>query len=169
MEIILYGSEGSLTVRKMEILFSMSFLQGFRRRAFSSWNFFHVCSRKHIGLGLVCHHHITQIINLRFKKIDKIRKVQAYSINKDWSVSIWLMFNCWHFSVSPKGYSNQDLYVEVMRDLDKHLSKQNVQCPVLLIIDGAKAHISLEVAEFCLAHQIQPVLLKPNMIHCLQV
>ena len=56
-----------------------------------------------------------------------------------------------------------------MKDLDQHLTKQNIQRPVLLIIDGAKAHISLQAAEFCIAHQIQPVLLKPNMTHLLNL
>ena len=75
----------------------------------------------------------------------------------------------WNFSVSPKGYINQDLYVEVLKDLDQHLTKNNIQRPVLLIIDGAKPHISLQAAQFCLANQIQPVLLKPNFTHLLQV
>ena len=50
----------------------------------------------------------------------------------------------WNFSVSPKGYINQDLYVEVLKDLDQHLTKNNIQRPVLLFIDGAKPHISLK-------------------------
>ena len=74
----------------------------------------------------------------------------------------------WNFSVSQKGYINQDLYVEVLKDLDQYLTLHSIQRPVLLIIDGAKAHISLQAAEFCLAKQIQPVLLKPNMTHLLQ-
>ena len=74
----------------------------------------------------------------------------------------------WQFSVSDKGYITQDLFVEVLKDLDKYLVANNIERPVILIIDGAKAHISLQAANFCLAKKIQPILLKPNMTHMIQ-
>ena len=75
----------------------------------------------------------------------------------------------WSFSVSPKGYITQDLFLEVLKDFDKHLNMENIERPVVLIIDGASAHISLQSTEFCLTNKIQPILLKPNMTHLLQV
>ena len=40
---------------------------------------------------------------------------------------------------------------------------------VIIFIDGASPHISLEAAAFCTEKEIQPWLLKPNMTHILQV
>ena len=74
----------------------------------------------------------------------------------------------WNFSVSEKGYITRDLYVEVLRDLDSFLSVKNIPRPVILFIDGANPHISLQAASFCKEKQIQPWLLKPNMTHLLQ-
>ena len=74
----------------------------------------------------------------------------------------------WNFSVSGKGYITRELYVEVLKDLDKFLAEKNIPRPVILIIDGANPHISLEAAAFCKEKGIQPWLLKPNMTHILQ-
>ena len=74
----------------------------------------------------------------------------------------------WKFSVSEKGYITRDLYVEVLRDLDRFLTDKEIPRPVILFIDGANPHISLQAAAFCKEKQIQPWLLKPNMTHILQ-
>ena len=74
----------------------------------------------------------------------------------------------WNFSVSDKGYITRELYVEVLKDLDKFLNERNIPRPVIIFIDGANPHISLEAATFCKEKQIQPWLLKPNMTHILQ-
>ena len=59
-------------------------------------------------------------------------------------------------SVSPKGFITRELYLEILQDLQKHLEKNKVKKPVILVIDGASPHISLEAAEFCKANKIQP-------------
>ena len=74
----------------------------------------------------------------------------------------------WKFSVSDKGYITRSLYVEVLADLDSYLTVHNIPRPVVLFIDGANPHISLEAAAFCKQKLIQPWLLKPNMTHILQ-
>ena len=74
----------------------------------------------------------------------------------------------WKFSVSDKGYITRPLYVEVLADLDSYLTLHNIPRPVVLFIDGANPHISLEAAAFCKQKLIQPWLLKPNMTHILQ-
>ena len=71
--------------------------------------------------------------------------------------------------MSAKGYITRELYVEVLRDLDRFLIEREVPRPVIIFIDGANPHISLEAAAFCKEKQIQPWLLKPNMNHILQV
>ena len=75
----------------------------------------------------------------------------------------------WNFSVSEKGYITRSLYVEVLRDLDKYLTEKGIPRPVILFIDGANPHISLEAAAFCKEKLIQPWLFKPNMTHIMQV
>lgn len=75
----------------------------------------------------------------------------------------------WTFSVSEKGYITRELYVEVLKDFNKFLIERSIPKPVILVIDGANPHISLEAAAFCKEVGIQPWLLKPNMTHILQV
>ena len=71
--------------------------------------------------------------------------------------------------MSEKGYITRSLYVEVLRDLDKYLTEKGIPRPVILFIDGANPHISLEAAAFCKEKLIQPWLFKPNMTHIMQV
>ena len=75
----------------------------------------------------------------------------------------------WTFSVSEKGYITRELYLEVLRDLDKYLIEKDIPRPVIIFIDGASPHISLEAAAFCKEKEIQPWLLTQNMTHILQV
>ena len=74
----------------------------------------------------------------------------------------------WKFSVSPKGYITRDLFAEVLYDLDKFLTEKKIPRPVVLFIDGASPHISLEAARLCRVLKIQPWLFKPNATHLLQ-
>ena len=71
----------------------------------------------------------------------------------------------WKFSVSEKGYVTRDLFVKVLQDLDLFLVAKNITRPVMLFIDGASPHISLQAAAFCKEKAIQPWLFKPNMTH----
>ena len=74
----------------------------------------------------------------------------------------------WMFSVSEKGYITRDIFVLVCKDLDKFLTEKNIPRPVILLLDGASPHISLEAAAFCKEKGIQPWLFKPNMTHLIQ-
>ena len=71
--------------------------------------------------------------------------------------------------MSPKGYITRDLFIEVLEDLYAFIVANENPTPVILFLDGAGPHISIEAADFCLAHGIQPFLLRPNMTHLLQV
>ena len=72
-------------------------------------------------------------------------------------------------SVSAKGFATRELYLETLQDLDKFAETRKIQRTVILFIDGASPHISLEAREFCKLKNIQPYLFRPNMTHLLQV
>ena len=74
----------------------------------------------------------------------------------------------WSFSVSPKGYIVRSLFVEVLKDINKYAEEKNIKKPIVLIMDGANPHLSLEAAAYCKENQIQPWLLRPNMTHLTQ-
>ena len=61
-----------------------------------------------------------------------------------------------------------DMFVDILRDMDKFLSSRNIKRVVILIIDGASPHISLAMAKFCGEVKKQPWLLKPNTTHLYQ-
>ena len=74
----------------------------------------------------------------------------------------------WNFSVAPKGYVVRETMLEIILDLAKYIEKNSIPTPVVLVIDGAQPHISIEAAELCEQYKIQPWLLKPDMSHILQ-
>ena len=47
--------------------------------------------------------------------------------------------------------------------------KQKVQFPVIYFLDGHKSHLSLELSDFCLAHDIILISLFPNATHINQL
>ena len=65
----------------------------------------------------------------------------------------------WTYSYTAKGWVNQETYIEIIEDLVKHVKEQKIWLPVILIIDGATCHISLEISRLCIENQIQPILL----------
>ena len=74
----------------------------------------------------------------------------------------------WNFSVSPKGYITRPLFLEVLKDINSFVEQNTIQKPVIVILDGASPHLSIEAAAYCKANQIQPWLLRPNMTHLTQ-
>ena len=74
----------------------------------------------------------------------------------------------WSFSVSPKGYITRPLFLEVLEDINTYVERKQIKKPVVVILDGASPHISIEAADFCKTNQIQPWLLRPNMTHLTQ-
>ena len=74
----------------------------------------------------------------------------------------------WTFSVAEKGFINRDLFLQVLKDFDHFLTLNDIPRPVILFLDGASPHISLAAAEFCITHNIQCWLFKPNFTHLLQ-
>lgn len=74
----------------------------------------------------------------------------------------------WGLCCAPKGYVTSDIFVNILEDLVSYLDSQHVLRPVILWIDGASPHLSLNMAEFCIANGIQPLLFKPNSTHLCQ-
>ena len=72
------------------------------------------------------------------------------------------------FSKSESGYVTRDTFLEILSDLNQHLTTHNIVRPVLLFVDGYGGHLGLAIAEYCLEHGIQLVLLRANMTHVLQ-
>ena len=71
-------------------------------------------------------------------------------------------------SKTESGYVNRETFLDILSDLDHHLTTHNIVRPVLLFVDGFSGHLGLAIAEYCLEHQIQLVLLRANMTHILQ-
>ena len=74
----------------------------------------------------------------------------------------------WQFEVSAKGFMNRDLFLKELKRFSSYLDDHEVQRPVILYLDGATSHISMDVVEYCEAAGIQPILIPPNMTHILQ-
>ena len=74
----------------------------------------------------------------------------------------------WEFSYMDNGWVKQTTYLDILKDLAKYIHEKQIPTPVLLFIDGASCHISLEMADFCTKHGIQPILLRPNTTHLTQ-
>ena len=120
-------------------------------------------SREHITTSYICSAN-GGLVSPRciYKGKRNVAEVHLKNLSKDGLSGIW------KFSVSDKGFMNQDLFLEVLKDLDAYLTAHNIPRPVLLIMDGASCHISLAAAEFFLLKDIQPWLLRPNFTHLLQ-
>lgn len=54
----------------------------------------------------------------------------------------------WNFSVSEKGFITQELFLDVLADLDRFLTVNNVPRPVFLWTEGSTTHISLGKQSF---------------------
>ena len=74
----------------------------------------------------------------------------------------------WLFSYSENGWVNQEIFVQIIRDLGDYLRAKGIPTLVLLFIDGASCHVSLSMAELCNQLGIQPILLRPNTTHLCQ-
>ena len=60
--------------------------------------------------------------------------------------------------MSPKGYITRDLFIEVLEDLHNFIVDNEIPTPVILFLDRAGPHISIDAADFCISHGIQPFL-----------
>ena len=73
----------------------------------------------------------------------------------------------WKFSVSENGWVKHPQMLEIIGDLGDHVKEKNIITPVVLFLDGATCHLSLEIVQLCDELGIQPILLCPNSTHLL--
>ena len=67
------------------------------------------------------------------------------------------------------GWMDAELFLTWLDStFDTYVTEKHIPRPVLLIVDGAKVHISLEISEFCDAHNIILYILLPNSTHLIQ-
>ena len=74
----------------------------------------------------------------------------------------------WKFSISDSGYSNCDVMLEVVEDLDNYVIEKQIPKPVILFMDGFKGHYGIEINEECDKQGIQLWLLRAHMSHVIQ-
>ena len=71
-------------------------------------------------------------------------------------------------SGTENGWVKQKTYLEIIKDLVLYVDQNNIQKPVILIIDGASCHVSIEMAKLCRDSGIEPILLRANTTHLTQ-
>ena len=61
----------------------------------------------------------------------------------------------WQCSVSKSGYVTREVFLEILKDLDRHLTEKGIKRPVILFIDGYAGHLGPSISDFCKEHGIQ--------------
>ena len=79
---------------------------------------------------------------LVFKGVRNVAQTHLKNLPKDGKSGDWQM------SVSPKGFVTREIHMEILHDLDKFLVTNEINRPVILFLDGASPHISLDALKF---------------------
>lgn len=75
----------------------------------------------------------------------------------------------WSIGKSPSGWMNGPLYYEYIANVfDPWLKANDIQKPVLLLVDGHRSHLTLQVSQYCADNQIIAYALFPNSTHISQ-
>ena len=61
----------------------------------------------------------------------------------------------WQCSVSKSGYVTREVFLEILQDLDRHLTEKGIKRPVILFVDGAGGHLGPSISDYCKEHGIQ--------------
>ena len=61
----------------------------------------------------------------------------------------------WQCSVSKSGYVTREVFLEILKDLDRHLTEKGIKRPVILFIDGYAGHLGPSISDYCKEHGIQ--------------
>ena len=69
---------------------------------------------------------------------------------------------------SPSGWMTRETFNIIKNGFYRQLVKDGIKFPVLLLFDGHKSHISLELHDFCVANRILLYCLYPNATHIMQ-
>ncbi|KAJ8930637.1 hypothetical protein NQ314_016552 [Rhamnusium bicolor] len=75
----------------------------------------------------------------------------------------------WFLGKSETGWMRGDVFFEyIANGLNKWLTEENIPQPVLLLIDGHKSLLTLEISKFCSENKIILYALPSNTTHILQ-
>ena len=66
------------------------------------------------------------------------------------------------FYQTTSGWMTGEAFVFFVMEFDRYLTRKNIERPVLLIVDGWKAHLNHKAVRFCKEHDIELYLLLPN-------
>ena len=97
-----------------------------------------------------------------FRGVHNMATIHLADLSKDGQSGAW------NLCCGPKGYVTGDIFIDILQDLVTFIETNNVPWPIILWIDGASPHLSLGMAEFCIANGIQLLLFKPNSTHICQ-
>lgn len=90
--------------------------------------------------------------------LQRISKEVAQSVPDEWGIGR-----------SESGWMKGDTFLQYIKEIFlPWLQKNNIIFPVLLLVDGHKSHINLELHEFCVQNKIILFCLYPNTTHILQ-
>ncbi|KAJ8911934.1 hypothetical protein NQ315_016275 [Exocentrus adspersus] len=75
----------------------------------------------------------------------------------------------WFIDRSESGWIKSDTFYEyIANGLNSWIETNNINRPVLLLVDGHKSHLTLELSKFCHDNEIFLYALPPNTTHILQ-
>ena len=118
--------------------------------------------REHISIlhiGNAAGDSLAPIIIQKGESLDMSMAQQVFNWNPD------ILFGC-----QKNGYFIAEHFKQVLQYLCKHVQPQpSKDCPILFIIDGAKAHCSLDALQYAVDHGIHLLCLPPHTSHFLQV
>ena len=74
----------------------------------------------------------------------------------------------WHMEHSENGWMDREVFLQILKNLDKWLTDHDVARPVILFIDGHTSHYGIAICDFADQAGIKLWLLKPNATQTLQ-
>lgn len=74
----------------------------------------------------------------------------------------------WFLGKSETGWITCDMLFEYIAEVHNWLNNNNVTRPIILFLDGHKAHMTLNLSQFCNTNQIILYALPPNAAHIMQ-
>lgn len=74
------------------------------------------------------------------------------------------------FNQTSSGWMKGDAFFDyVSEHLNRHWLEMNLPRPIVLVVDGYKAHHSLKLFRWCLDNEVKLLVLPPNSTHLMQV
>lgn len=62
--------------------------------------------------------------------------------------------------IQENAWMTMDIFLDVIKDLDRHCNDKKIKRPILLFLDGFRGHLSLEISEYCQEKRIQLILFR---------